>query len=498
MNKRNLWVGILVAVAILMFGAGLFLIGNEHKAFRSHTDFYTEFANMHGIAKGAKVRVNGMDAGQVDEIVIPASPKDKFRIKMTIEERLRGLVRNNSVVTVESNGLVGDQFLLIGSGSESSPEAAPGATLPGKEPIEISKIMEQASGLLNQVGGTVTQVDRTITQVNGTITDVQGKLDGTLIAATRTINNTNGIVTDIRHGKGSAGVLLEDPETAANVKQTVVNARDATSNLNSASAQVNNMVGDLQQRQIVAKVDETLNNTRSATDQLNQASQQVNATLKSAFAPDQYGLSAGANLQQSLTNINQATGNLADDTEALKQEFFFKGFFKKRGYDSLDRLPIDSYRNGSLFKKHPETREWLPSSELFEQKSAPAKPAPDQNAPAQAAPNQNNPDQNIPDQPGPTEVLSAAGRAAIEQAASQIQDLYTSALIVEGYASTGNTGQILSQSRQRAILVRNYLQLRFGLASKNIGVVGLSTTPPPATGRPTWDGICLVHIASHK
>ena len=140
MNKRNLAVGILVAVAILLFGAGLFLIGNQHKAFRRHVDFYAELANVDGIGKGAKVRVNGMDGGQVQDIVIPSSPTKKFRLKMTVEDRLHGLIRNDSVVSVETQGLVGDKFLLIKSGSDESPEASSGATLPSKEPFEIGKI----------------------------------------------------------------------------------------------------------------------------------------------------------------------------------------------------------------------------------------------------------------------------------------------------------------------------------------------------------------------
>ena len=87
--------------------------------------------------------------------------------------------------------------------------------------------------------------------------------------------------------------------------------------------------------------------------------EQINTTLKSAFAQDQYGEDAGTNLQQSLTNLNQASGNLTDDTEALKHEFFFKGFFKHRGYDNLDDLPVEQYRAGQIFKSLPESREWI-------------------------------------------------------------------------------------------------------------------------------------------
>ena len=476
MNKRNLWLGIFVVVAIALFGAGLFLIGNEHEAFRHHTDFYTEFANIDGIAKGAKVRVDGMDAGEVQDVSIPPSPSGKFRLQMKLDDRLHGLIRDDSVVSVETTGLVGDKYLLVGGGNASSPQAPSGATLPSKEPFAMSKMLAKADGLLTQVSGTITQVSGTIRQVDGTVANLQGKLDGTLNAATSTLRNANGMVTDVRHGKGAAGVLLADPATAENVKQAVADARKTTANLNTASAQVNSMVGEVQQRQLVAKVERTLNNTESATQQLDQASHRVNETLESAFAPDEYGEDAGSNVQQSLTNLNESTGNLADDTEALKHEFFFRGFFKKRGYNSLDRLPVNSYRDGTLLKRQPEDRQWIPAAELFE-------PSTKNGAPAAA---------------GSPERLSAAGRAALDEAASRIPNLYTSALIVEGYASAGSTGQELSRSRQRAILVRNYLQLHFDLGAKDVGVIGLSATPPVAAGRPTWDGVCVVKIPPGK
>ena len=457
MNKQNLWVGILVTVAILLFGGGLFLIGNQHKAFRRHSDFYTDLANVDGIAKGAKVRVNGMDAGQVEDVIIPGSPAHKFRLKLKLDDRLHGLIRMDSVVSVETEGLVGDKFLLVRNGSDRAPEAQSGATLPSKEPFEIGKMLEQANGLLTQVGGT-------ITQVNGTIADVQGRLDGTLHSVDATVQNTNGIVTDIRRGKGTAGVLLEDPKTAADVQQVVVNTREATASLDATAKQANSMVQDAQQRQLIAKVDDTLNSTKSATQQLDQASQQVNRTLGSAFAPDQYGQDAGTNLQQSLTNISMATGNLADDTEALKHEFFFKGFFKKRGYDNLDQLPVEPYRKGAVLGKLPQNRQWLAADALFEE-------------------NLNG-----------AETMSPAGRAQLDDAVSHLTGLYDGPLIVEGYANIGSDGQMLVRSRQRATTVRGYLQTRYHLSAKETGIVGLSATPPNAAGRNSWDGICLVHL----
>jgi phospholipid/cholesterol/gamma-HCH transport system substrate-binding protein len=457
MKSHNVIVGVFVIAAIVLFGAALFLIGNQHKAFRHHVVFYTNFQNVDGIPKGSAVRVDGMDAGELEAIEIPSSPSQKFRLKMNVEDRLRGLIRQDSVVTVETEGLVGDKFLLIQGGTDRASEAAPDSTLQGKEPFEIGKLLEQAQGIMTQAG-------TTINDLNGTMKDVSGRLDTTLDTATNTIRNVNGVVLDVRKGKGTAGLLVEDPATAADVKQSIVNVRQTTEKLNTTTTRVDSLLAEVQSRQLVPKIDETLSSAKSASQNLDQTSQQINTTLKSAFGEDQYGEDAGANLQQSLTNLNQASGNLTDDTEALKHEFFFKGFYKHRGYDNLDDLPVEQYRAGQIFKKLPESRQWIAAPALFTTN------------------------------PSGEEVLSAQGRQSIDQAVGQFKAFYDKPLIVEGYASSGSPSEELLQSRRRAALVRGYLQVHYHVAPKNTGIIALSSTPPESAGKTTFDGVSLVSL----
>jgi len=461
MKNHNVIVGIFVTAAIVLFGACLFLIGNQHKAFNRHVVFYTNFQNVDGIPKGAKVRVDGMDAGEVENVEIPGRPAQKFRLKMKVEDRLHGLIREDSVVTVETEGLVGDKFLLIHSGTDRSPEAPPESTLASKEPFEITKMLEQAQGIM-------TQASTTITALQGTMNDVSGRLDTTLDTATGTIKNVNGVVLDVRNGKGTAGLLLEDKATATDVKQSLANVRQTTEKLNSTSTRVDNLMADVQTRQLVPKIDDTLTSAKAATQNLNQTTEQINTTLKSAFAEDQYGEDAGTNLQQSLTNLNQASGNLTDDTEALKHEFFFKGFYKHRGYYNLDDLPTEQYRSGQIFKSLPQSREWIDASSLF-----------------------------TTNQSG-EEVLSANGRQNIDQAVGQFKEIYDKPLIVEGYASSGSPSEELVRSRRRAAMVQTYLQLHYHLTPKNTGIVALRSTPPENAGKTTFDGVSLVSVGRAK
>jgi phospholipid/cholesterol/gamma-HCH transport system substrate-binding protein len=55
---------------------------------------------------------------------------------------------------------------------------------------------------------------------------------------------------------------------------------------------------------------------------------------------------------------------LAEDTEALKHEFFFRGFFKKRGFYNLDDVTPAEYLKACERQKDIGTRKWLHASSL--------------------------------------------------------------------------------------------------------------------------------------
>src|SRR5215469_13140560 len=135
MKNRSVSVGLFVAGGLLLFTAGLFLIGDRRQAFGRHVEYYSEFLNIAGLSNGAKVRVGGMDAGEVLAIDVPDSPSSRFRLRWRIGANLRGLVRGVSVVTIDTEGVVGGTYLSVHPGSSRAPQAAALATIPSKEPI---------------------------------------------------------------------------------------------------------------------------------------------------------------------------------------------------------------------------------------------------------------------------------------------------------------------------------------------------------------------------
>lgn len=451
MWNRNVSIGMFVVVGAMLFAVAIFLIGKQHRAFAPVVEFYTEFADVNGLMKGAEVRVAGFNAGEVTDITVPGSPASRFRVKMKIDRQFSGLVRTDSLVTIATEGVVGNKYLLIRSGSSSSPEASRYATLPSKEPLDIADLIDKSAGFLKDASGRMkTAADQ---------------LSGTLGAATQTVHNANDLIVGLKHGKGTAGMLLQDERTATDVRQAVANLRQATMTLSHASKQADAIITDLESHRLPQKADQTLSTVQSAANHVDGSARELHETITAAVKPDAEGVDAGSNIRQSLSNLNQATSNIADDSEALKRQLFFRGFFKRRGFYSLSRLSPDDYRKNKHLVGPKNPRVWLDAPELFRL-------------------NQDG-----------TETLSVEGKARINAAVLQFGgSVIGGAIVVEGYSTAPEAGPQLAASRNRAISVRQYIHTSFQLDLQNIGAVPLLSTPPPGIPKERWNGVCLVLV----
>ena len=449
MPRRNVAVGIFIIAGLTLFGLGILLIGNRHEAFTHHVLLYTEFADLDGITKGSKVQVAGMDAGQVTKIDVPHSPNGQFRVQMKVDDKLLGLVGKDSVVTVDTEGVVGDTFLTIHPGSPNAGIAQDDSVLQSKAPITLSDLLNHGLGVMNDADATMKQVG--------------GKLNFALDGVNGAVRNANDLLVGLKDGRGTAGMLLRDDKMAAQIRETMSSVQSTTSNLNQASVRVNSIVADVQERQLPQKLDETMSKINSASSQADATIGQVRQSLAQALGPDANGVTAAQNINETLSNINAATGNMAEDTEALKHNLFFKGFFDRRGYYTLSSLSPREYRRSRLFSSTRSPRGWLEAASLF--------------------------------QHGPhgSEELSPAGMRSIDTVVASFGDvIFKYPIVIEGYSDAPVPADAISWSYARAQLVRNYLNARYPFVAKNVGVMPLSAIPPPGMEHNHWSGVCIL------
>ncbi len=436
-QARLIAVGVFVIGGLALFTLGLFLIGSRRMLFEDRFDVYTEMRRISGLQDGAKVRVAGMDAGEVVDILPPAGPSAPFRIKLRIVERLHPLVRTDSVAMVQTDGLVGDKFVAVGAGTDRAPQVAKDGTIPGREPFELVDLLQQASDTVRTIDDTVTDlkddVEKAVTVFAETAEHADALIEETgadVKAITRSgaqvVADAREISESIRTGRGTIGKLVNDDELYNRARQISVDAERAIQNVREASEEAR----------------------RAMTD------------FRSKDGPVQ---GVASDLRQTLANAREAMADLAENTEALKRNWFFRGFFNRRGFFDLSGLTVEEYRAGALATKgRRPIRTWLGASTLF-------------GVAADGA-----------------ESLTDAGRTRLNAAmADVLRYPANSPLIVEGYATDPTLDQAFLASRARAALVREYLVQTFHLDPAYVGLMALvdGAVGSPAGNR--WDGVAL-------
>lgn len=467
-SKRKLLIGVFLIAGIALFSLGLFLIGSREQIFSHHFQIYTEMATMQTMQTGATVSVDGMNAGQVTAIRIPHSPSGKFRLTLEVDEKFHPIVREDSVASIETSGMVGSKFVDIAHGSDNSPEAPPNFTIPSKESSGMAQLMQQGNKIAQEVETTITDVRSQADATLASFTKTANHVDGIIVASRGNIEqiaaNANHLTADaqdiasgIKQGQGAAGKLLVDPTVASNMESAIAEAKKTSVNAEQASKKVDAMITSIQ--------DKDLNGIHQTVQNIDNMTGQLNGAVGTFLSKGTTGEPTPVALRNTVQESQQAVTNLADDTEALKHNFFLRGFFHRRGYFNMSDLTPEKYA-GTRFARKATVRAWVPSEGLFAATSN-----------------------------GQLE-LTATGRNDIDQSMSDLVPyLPNNPVVVEGYAESGKPDHEYLESQQRADAVRQYIAGHYHLKPSMIGAIPLRNQPPKGSGKTTWDGVCLTLVA---
>ncbi len=445
-RKRAIWVGAFVVAGGLLFAVGLFLIGDRRLLFDEQFELRSTFGKVTGIQLGTRVRLAGLDAGEVLEIAVPARPSQKFHVRMRIREDLRQLIRLDSPVAIQTDGLVGASFIQISPGTDDVAVVESGATLPGTDPIEFADLIQEGQN--------------TFRLVSREFTDLTGDVSNALVSLTRIVDTTDEVVAKVGNQVervGNVGVRV-----AGDIEQVVGDVRGVVSGVRAGEGTVGRLFTDpafYDRMNTIGK--EAAESARVVRETAEIARQSVSGFV----APDGAGPQMAQNIRNTLAGIEEVTSDLAEGTEALKRNFVFRGFFRSRGFFDLDAISREAYQAGLLERDNrTAVRIWLDASLLF---SADA---------------------------DGTERLTADGRRRIDSAMAQlVQYPRDSPLIVEGYARGGDEATAFLSSVGRGTVVRDYVLSRFRRQATLTDVMPLSGNAlgsPSGDGR--WAGVALV------
>jgi phospholipid/cholesterol/gamma-HCH transport system substrate-binding protein len=174
------------ALAVLALGGlGLYQVASRRWQVQPTFRVRAEFDTIGGLEVGHRVRVQGIDAGLVDRVVPPSEPGRPVELVLRIDERLRHLVRTDTVARIVSEGLVGAKAVELTPGRPDSPRIADLDRIGSERPVDMTDLLKKATASL-------------------------ARLDAVTQAAEQGLGEFNAIAGSIRHGDGSLGKLVRD------------------------------------------------------------------------------------------------------------------------------------------------------------------------------------------------------------------------------------------------------------------------------------------------
>src|ERR1039457_4915103 len=187
--------GAFIVVTLAVLAGGVFIIGSKEYLFRSTYQLKAQFDNVAGLAEGADVQVGGVHSGTVTGIMLPTRPGDRVSVVMELAKSTRAIIKHDSVASIQTEGLLGNQYLAISFGSAAQADITDGEIIRSEPPLEIADLLKKASGILDGSQ----QAIQNATLATAHLNSVSGKIDA---------------------GQGTVGALVNDKQLYTNLEQT--------------------------------------------------------------------------------------------------------------------------------------------------------------------------------------------------------------------------------------------------------------------------------------
>lgn len=286
-RQMQMRIGVLVLVAILLFMGFVLSIGRRSALFEERYSLWTSFSSTEGLTVGAPVRLAGVTVGNVTRVSFGRDPKDRrIILTLSVTQPVRERIREDSVASIGTIGLVGDKVLDITVGSFDRPPLPPGAQLASVDPPDYSRLLQKGDRILDNVTRITASLDellaggesagkRNFTEalrsLRTTLVEVEkgegllhdiiyGKEGGQLLGRLdRTVQSLERVAKAIENGDGLLHALVYTPqgETLGRLNQALANLEDLLREAKEGRGLLHSLIYEPQGAEFLARLNRT-------------------------------------------------------------------------------------------------------------------------------------------------------------------------------------------------------------------------------------------------
>lgn len=314
-SVNTIKLGVFVLTGLTLLIISLYLVGKNKSIFGTQFELKAHFKDVNGLLAGNNVRFSGIDVGSVVDITILNDTV--IEVTMNLNKDIIGFIRNNSVASIGTDGLIGNRVVNIEPMGGNRPFVKSGERLPSREEVSTEKMMQTlnrtnqtVSKIADEVLATVQLINQS-SELTSLLNDKSLSLNlrRSLENLYKTTQKTSLLMDHAlstfklaSEGEGAIATLLTDTTLSTELRQVV-------SQLNTLENSAARLVKDL--NGVVESVEKDLN----------QGSGPVNALMRDSVMADR--------LRATIEHAEKGAAAFAQDMEALKSNFLFRGYFKK-------------------------------------------------------------------------------------------------------------------------------------------------------------------------
>ncbi len=227
--SRTLRLGLFIVSGTALILLALFAVGNRTFLFSNTMTVKSRFTRVAGLQSGASVQYQGVDVGRVRSVRLPLTPGDGIEVEMAIANRAIHLVRTNTQAQIKSDGLVGEQIVVLVSAPEPGDPVSEGGFIPGVDPFDLFEISDKALAAVagfERAAGAFETILRDVERGEGTLGKIvyDPALYDELVATT---NETRRTFTGLANtAEANAEVLLELADRATRGVESILQKID--------------------------------------------------------------------------------------------------------------------------------------------------------------------------------------------------------------------------------------------------------------------------------
>ncbi len=280
-------VGLVVIVALLMIGIGIFLVGSEQRFWEGRADYRLHFTRTNGLQEGAPVALDGVNIGKVTRMRFPRDPRAQYvEVQIRVSSSVISRIRHDTTAKIGTLGMLGDKYIELHSGTLDSEPVEGGGLIRSIDPVDYEDLLGQSGDIVTNAIEVTALLKQTLTDINsgeGLVGRIISDQDfgrqfaddlsltiANIESATRRLDDT---VAGVQRGEGAIGALLKREEEVVaiitNMQVASKGMADLTTQLNEGDGTIGRLIHDEDY------ADQTLGSLADATSSINEIASQI-------------------------------------------------------------------------------------------------------------------------------------------------------------------------------------------------------------------------------